>query len=192
MKLAICDVCKCEEEFIDECPLVTQEICKKCNNPVKEFTFNDKPIITDKPIKVETITLGGNPSARFTKKYCNASGTGLTITDLDGVYRNFNTEEMIILEYKSMGKSPCIDNFSQWEIYRVLDRALRGYLGDKFKGAYVIWTDKYEMTDANIFKINGARANINDVIDLMNLEHIDYKSINFSDYNEYKRVNDIT
>lgn len=188
MKLAVCDVCKCEEEFTDECPLVTQEICKKCSNPVKEFTFN-KPIITDKPI--QTITLGGNPSARFTKKYCSASGTGLTITDVDGVYRNFNTGEMIMLEYKSMGKSPCIDSYSQWEIYKVLDRALRGDLGDKFKGAYVIWTDKYEMTDAETFKINGIRVGISDVIALMNLEHTEYKPINFADYNAYKEDNGI-
>lgn len=174
MKIERCDICGHEEPLTDKSKLFTKDICKTCLTPKARLTI-------ESPKKV----LNGNPSTEFTRKHCMSSSEGLTITDIDGVFRNYKTQEIALFEYKS-GDQRYLGSFSQWSIYKTLTGALYSRLGDYCKGTYVIWSDEYRLDNAKKFKINDQNASLEEVVNLMNLKKSGFEPIDFSKEDEYR------
>ena len=194
MKIAVCDVCETKEVFTDVCPLVTKDICKKCNS--REMTL--EPIITDRPITQQPIVLSQNPSMAFTEKYLRSIKDGLTISNIDNVLLEFSTKNkplnrkprMMFAEYKSRTQKPYIISYGQWSIYKRLSDPQRGDIS--FLGTFVIWSNEYELIDSTEFKINGIPVSLNKLIEFMNMNmDVDsYHPIDFDDFEKYKTAMD--
>ncbi len=168
MKLAICDVCKKQEEFQDECPLKTQEICKDCINS-------------------KSTNMVPSPSFKFTKDNLKSTQDGLLIGNTDNIIMNYKTNDMMIIEYKSGPAKPYIEKYGQWSIYKELDRSMQTR-GASYRGVYVIWTDKYQLDESKEYKINGFKVTKDILVRFMNMDTDAYVPIDFSNFEEYKKI----
>lgn len=190
MKIAVCDVCNCKEEFTDKCPLVIKEICAKCNiNNVKQVLNEGKPIITDKPVTIKPLILAPSPSINFTRNNLKGSGKdeGLVISNIDNVFYNYLTGKVMVIEYKSRTMKPYIDNYGQWGIYKVINDGL--LINSNYLGTFVVWSNEYELEDSDTFKINGVKVSKEDLISFMNMEDNEENiAIDFNDFNLYKKI----
>lgn len=179
MKIAVCDICSEKEVFIDKCPLITKEICVKCN-------MGPTNVTTDKPVIMQNITLAPSPSISFTKNNLTGPKDGLVISNIDNVFYNYKNQKLAVVEYKSRKQEPYITSYGQWSIYERLDKA---FSTDKnYLGTFVIWSDEYELEDSKEFKINGASISKEQLVEFMNLQKDEFIPIDFKDFNKYKEI----
>jgi len=182
MKIAICDVCKKQEEFQDECPLKTQEICTDCINGKKDICTD---CMNGKKNTKTSIEYLYSPSQTFTRKYLKSPKEGMLVGNTDNIFMNYKTNDLMIVEYKCEDASPYIDKYGQWSIYKEIDKVMN-MRGASYKGTFTIWSDKYDLDKASKYKIQGISVTKDQLINFMNLQSSAYTPINFENFETYK------
>jgi hypothetical protein len=178
MKIARCDVCNKDQEFKDKFPLVIKEVCNNCSKAKQVIESFTKTVSED---------LTPSSSVGFTKQNCKSPSEGLLVGNIDNIFMNYKTNDMMIVEYKSGTSKPYIEKFGQWSIYKELDSVM-SMRGSSYKGTFVIWSNKYQLDESTKFKINGVSISKEQLVRFMNIESDAYNPINFENFNSYKAV----
>ena len=130
-------------------------------------------------------------SSEFTKKYCDSSKQGLTISDIDNICYNYKTGKYCLIEHKSglSNIDKLFGHYGQSQIYEKLNKVL-SCDRDNFLGVYSIWSNTYNMVESTEFRINLQPATKQNVIDVHNCrptrKRIDFTKLDI--YNDIHKV----
>lgn len=110
-----------------------------------------------------------SPSSIFTRQNCLSHKEGLIVGNTDNIFYNYKTKKLMLVEYKSASSPQYLVKFGQFTMYKLLDTALKLTYNDDYYGTFTVWTDKYQLDEANIFKINGKEVTKEELIKFLNL-----------------------